>query len=145
MRYEEVPRPLVEEHYHIRELIERQEKRSSDRQYHKDKQKEREERDNLIKDSKMSVITDFWCDECKEDFKSVAVRQIETDWSNSEQMIAFYKTKCFKGHWCIRLITDKFNDAYWSKSKKVALDRGKHFADTIQPFETGYNMLYGKK
>lgn len=139
------PKPLIEEHYHIQELIDGQEKRTNDRNYHREKEKEREERNDLIKDSQIVVVTDFFCHKCKEDFKSMAIRQVEIDWTNSNQYIAFYKTKCDKGHWCIRLITDRHKDAFWSKSRLMALDRGNHYADTVQPYETNFNLLYGKK
>ena len=136
--------PLIEDHYEIQELINNQEKRTNDRNYYRNRQKELDERTNLIKDAKGFVLTDFWCDICKKDFKSQSIKQIEDDW-NADQQIAFYKTKCFKGHWCIRLITDRFKDAFYYKSKFVALDRGNHFTDILQSFETGFNMLYGKK
>lgn len=139
------PKPLIEQHHHIQELIERQQVRSDDRQYHKDRIKALEEREDLIKDSKEYALTDFWCDKCKEDFKAVVIRQIEEDWSNTTQRIAFYKTKCFKGHWCIRLITDKEKDGFYLKSKFIALDRGKYHTDILQPFETGFNLMFGKK
>lgn len=145
MSYDHIPRPLIEEHYHIRELIERQDKRSQDRSYHQQKIKDKEERTLLIKDSKRAVLTDFFCPLCKLDFKSVSFKQVEQDWSNMAQDIAFYRTKCFKGHWCIRHITDKLKDTFWMNSKAVAKDRGKHFKDIIQPFENNYNLLYGKR
>lgn len=144
MRYDHIPRPEIEQHYHIRELIERQEKRVADRNYHREKAKESSERDSLIKDSKIVVLTDFWCEGCSKDFKSISIRQVEADWSCPTQNIAFYKTKCECGKWCIRLITDKNRDGYWTRSRGVARDRGRHYADTIQPGETGFNMLYKK-
>lgn len=143
MRHE--PKPLVEQHYHIQELIDRQQKRVEDRNYHREKDKECEERDQLIQEAAVVALTDFWCEDCKLDFKSVAMKQVEVDWSNSTQNIAFYKAKCFCGKWCMRLITDKFRDGFWVRSKNIAKDRGKHYKDTLQPFETGFQLLYGKK
>lgn len=145
MRYEHTPRPQIEDHYHIRELIERQEKRSDDRKRHQDKVKDREENMKLIKDSKGIALTDFYCEKCEEDFKGVAVKQIEEDWNCKGHYIAFYKTQCFKGHWCIRQITDKFVDGFFIKSKAIVRDRGVYFNDTVQPGDTGYSLLYGKK
>jgi len=139
------PKPLVEEHYHITELINAQEKRSADRKYHRNRLKELEDRETTLADSKPVTITDFYCDRCGMDFKAQAVRQIEVDWTNSTQKVAYYKTKCSAGHWCQRLITDKHKDSFWTKSKLVAKDRGRGFADTIQPFETNFNLLYGKR
>ena len=145
MKYDHIPRPNVEEHYHIRELIERQDKRAQDRTLHRDREKEREERATLIASNKIKETVDFHCSRCSDDFKGEAIKQVEVDWSNETQHIAFYKTKCFCGKWCIRLITDRHKDAYWFKSKNVARDRGRHHGDILQPFETGYNLLYGKR
>lgn len=137
------PAPLIEEHYHIKELIDRQEIRAADRQNWKDRESARRDAVSEIAGSKEVTLTDFWCERCRLDFKAVAQRQIEEDWTSDGQ-IAFYKTKCFRGHWCIRLITDKVRDPYWRRSRAVAKDRAKHSADLIQPFEEGFNLLYGK-
>lgn len=139
------PVPHTETHYHIQELIDRQEKRAADRILYRDKEKTSEERDSLIKDAKVVTLTDFFCTQCEKDFKGIAALQVEGDWSNLEQRIAFYRTKCFKGHWCMRLVTDRHRDSYWTRSKAVHRDRGRHFADTIQPHESGFQLLYGRK
>lgn len=138
------PKPLVEEHWHIQELIDGQQKRVDDKEYHREKEKEKQERNKLILEAPLVVVTDFYCHQCQKDFKSMAIRQLEQDWTFN-QFIAFYKTKCNEGHWCIRYITDKYHDPYWMRSKSVARDRGTHYKDIIQPFETGYNMIYGKQ
>lgn len=143
MKYE--PRPEIENHYHIQELIERQEKRTADRNYHRQKQKDKDDRESYITDSKLVTVTDFYCERCGQDFKAQAIRQIEIDWSNTSQRIAFYKTKCDKGHWCIRLITDKYRDAFFFKSKLLARDRANHMLDILQPDQIGYQTLYGYK
>ncbi len=146
MRYEHVPRPEIENHYHIRQLIENQEKRTNDRNRSRSREKERAEREDDIQKAKPADIIEFYCADCEEDFAQVAFKQVETDWSNTSQRIAFYKSKhddC--GTWAIRHITDKYSDPYWSESKQVARDRGKHYADILQPWETGYNLLYGRK
>ena len=139
------PKPLIESHYHIQSLIDSQEKRKQDRNYHRERTKQLEDREDYIKDSKPITITDFFCNKCKQDFKAVAVREIETDWSNTKQRVAFYKSKCDKGHWCIRLITDRQMDAFYSQSILLAKDRANHILDTLQPWEEGFNTMYGKK
>ncbi len=139
------PKPNVEYHYHIEELINKQETRVQDREYHRNRIKNLDDRDSLIKEAKIFLETEFYCETCRQDFKGQAIKQVEVDWTNTIQSVAFYKTKCFKGHWCMRLITDKHLDRYWFKSLAVARDRGKHHNDTLQPFETGFNLLYGKK
>lgn len=143
MRYEQEPRPNIEHHYHIRSLIEFQEKKAYDRNYHREREKEKAERETTIQSAQNFVLTDFYCHKCKLDFKAQAIKEIEEDW-NGNGNNAFYRTKCFKNHWCIRYITDKHRDPYWFKSKAVAQDRDRHFADTLQPWQTGFNMLYKK-
>lgn len=146
MKYlDETPHPEIENHYHIQELFYAQEKNASDRQFHRDRIKATEERDNLIKDAPPIVLTDFYCRKCQKDFKGIAPRIIEPDWSNDTQRVAYYKTKCFKGHWVVRWITDRLNDPYFFRSKWVANDRAKHSNDILQDFQTGYNLLYSKK
>jgi len=145
MKYEHIPRPDIEHHHHIRNLIERQEVRSKDKIIHQNRVKEQAERDKDIQMAKRLEVTEFWCDVCSEDFAELAWKQVETDWSNTAQRIAFYKSKHECGNWCIKHITDKFNDPYWSESLQVANDRGKHHNDLIQPFESGYQLLYGRK
>lgn len=140
-----MPQPLIEEHYTIQSLINAQEKRVEDRNYHRNRIKELQERDELIASVQNIVLTDFYCDKCGKDFKAQAIKQVEVDWTNLTQKVAYYKTKCFQGHWCIRLITDKNKDAFWQKSKQVAIDRGKGFNDMIQPGETNFKLLYGHK
>lgn len=135
----------IENHYHIKSLIDAQTIRANDREYHRNLKKEKDERIKLIEDAKLIVLTDFWCNKCKQDFKSMAARQFEIDWSNPAQYIAYYKAKCDKGHWNIRLITDKQKDGYWTRSRAVAMERGIFHNDTLQPHETGFNALYGKK
>lgn len=144
MKYEHTPRPDIEHHYHIKELIERQEERSADRTYHLNKQKDKDERMSLIKDVPNKVLTDFYCRHCRKDFKAESIKEVEIDWSCTTQYIAFYKTKCPIGHWNIRYITDKHRDPYWKQSKASQRDQGEHYADTLQPFQTGFNMLYKK-
>jgi len=143
--YENTPRPEIENHYHIRMLFEAQERNASDRQFHRDREKMAQERSDLIKDAKPKEVKAFWCDTCKLDFLGESIKEVEVDWSNPSQHIAFYRTKCFKGHWCQRLITDTYKDVYWFRSRKVAQDRGKHAKEILQPHETNYQLLYGRK
>lgn len=145
MKYNHTPRPEIEQHYHIRDLIERQEKRTEDRNYHRERGKIAQEREDLIKDAKLVCITDFWCNKCEKDFRFMSMKEIEIDWSNPIQRIAFYRAKCAQGHWCIRLITDRHRDGFFSRSKLMAIDRGKHYNDTLQPWQTGFNLLYNNK
>lgn len=139
------PKPEIEFHPHIQALIERQEKRTKDRNQYRNREKENEEREEEIAKAKPFDIIEFWCSECREDFAHFAHKQVEKDWTNPTQRIAFYKGVHDCGTWSMRHITDRLADPYWLESIQVAQDRGKHFADLIQPFESGYQLLYGRK
>ncbi len=140
MNLDNTPHPLIEDHYHIRELIYRQEKRTADRAYHQEIEKRRDQEIKDIAGFKDIETLDFWCDKCKVDFIGRARKQMDS-WAP----IAYYKIKHMCGTWTLRRITDRFNDEYWFKSKKVAMDRGRMAIDALQPFESGYNMIYGKR
>lgn len=143
--YEHTPRPETEYHPHIRNLIERQERKSKDKIRHQDREKMLAERQEEIDKAKEWDVIEFYCPLCKEDFAHFATKQVEQDWSNSSQKIAFYKGKHDCGTWTIRHITDKVADPYWIESPQVARDIGSHALDLIQPHQTGFNLLYGRK
>jgi hypothetical protein len=126
-------------------LIDQQEKRAKDRIQSRDREKMLAERQEEIDRAKEWDVIEFFCAQCQEDFAHFANKQVETDWSNTAQKIAFYKGKHDCGTWAIRHITDKFNDPYWLESPQVARDRGTHHNDLLQPFETGYQLLFGRK
>lgn len=139
------PKPLIEEHFHIQELIEGQNKRAEERTYYRDRDKLYAERMDEIKDAKVKDIKEFWCKTCRIEFYSETIKEVEIDWTSTQQYIAFYRAKCNKGHWAMRHITDRFKDSFFYRSKRIARDRGKHFAATIQPWDTNYQLLYGRK
>lgn len=136
------PKPLIEEHYHIQSLIERQEKRAAERTYFREKDQLKYELTEEIAKAPNVVSTEFCCLQCGEEFKGVAIKQIEQPFNGP--VISYYKHKCDNGHWCMRYITDKYKDPYWRKSKSVARDKGKNYKDMIQPHEEGFNLLYKK-
>lgn len=140
MKFDQTPHPLVEDHYHIQDLINGQEKRSEDRKRHQDIERARDQNLKDIQGFKDIEFLDFWCDDCKVDFTGRAKKQVD-NWSPK----AYYKIKHTCGKWCIRHITERFLDKYFFKSKKVAYDRGKAYAEMLQPFESGFNLMYGKK
>ncbi len=139
------PKPLVEEHYHIQELIDAQDKRAKDRTYHQDRKKSLEEREVEIRKAEHKATLMFYCKTCKRDFIGEAFKHIEEDWTNKGQHFATYKTKCFKGHWVNRFVVDKMKDPYFMASPFIARQRVLHHGDLLQSFETGYQLMHGKK
>lgn len=133
------PRPLVEEHYHVRELIDSQEYRSRERQKYRDLKQQQEQAYIDIASFKEIETLDFYCERCKVDFIARARRQLDS-WG----LIAYYKTKHRCHTWCIRHITDRFRDVYFARSKRIAFERIKRRLDALQPFETGYDAVYRK-
>lgn len=139
------PKPLIEEHYHIKELIDAQEKRANDREYFRNREKLAADRMDEIKSAQAKDVKEFWCGACRTEFFAEAIKEVEIDWNNSTQYIAFYRSKCPRGHWAMRLVTDKFKDHFFFRSRRVARDRGNNFAAVVQPWETNYQLLYGRK
>lgn len=138
------PKPNIEHHHHIQELIDRQSRRADERTYYREKGKATEERESLIRDAKPRELVDFHCKHCRVDFGGLAQKQVEMDWSSPMQRIAFYKMKHECGRWCIRYITDKWADPFWWLSTQVIKDRSKYHNDLLQPGEDGFYLLYGK-
>lgn len=85
----------------------------------------------------------FYCKECKKDYFPKRVVKVEqNDW-NTGGKFRFWRSKhC--GVWNARLISQKIHDKFFIKSPSVCRDRRINKNDLIQPFETGFNMLYGK-
>lgn len=145
MRYEHTPRPLVEDHHHIRELIEGQERIAADRQWHRDNESANQDRAKELASLERRQVMPFWCRLCARELHAETILEVERGWENPDVPVAFYRTKCEAGHWCIRHGLDKGRDPYFERSRSVARDRGEHAADVLQPWESGYDMLYGRK
>lgn len=139
MNLDHIPHPEVENHYHIRDLINAQEKRAKERTQWQNQKKQEDSFLKGIKDFKDIELLDFYCPRCNHDFIARAKKQIDS-WGE----VAYYKTKHRCGTWSIRHITDRFRDNYFFRSKKVAYDRFVNRNELKQSFETGFNMLYGK-
>lgn len=134
------PHPLVEDHYHIRELIEAQEKRANERTKWQEQKKSIDSLTKDIASFKEYETLDFFCNHCQLDFIARSRKEVDS-WDN----IAYYKTKHRCGNWCLRRITDRLRDHYFFQSKKIAYDRVINANEMLQPFQSGFNMLYGKK
>lgn len=134
------PHPVIEEHYHIRELLEAQEVRTAERHRIQERKKFEESYLKDLKGFPEIATLDFYCTKCKHDFIARAQKELDS-WDK----VAYYKTKHTCGTWSIRHITDRFRDNYFARSRRVAYDRYKNHNDLLQPFETGFNMVHGKK
>lgn len=134
------PHPLIEDHYHIRELIEAQQKRAADRTNWQEQKKNIDAFQKYVDGFKNVELLDFYCERCEVDFVGRARKQVD-----SWDQLAYYKIKHRCGTWCMRLITHRFRDKYFFRSKKVAYDRSVNSKEMLQPFQTGYNMMYGKQ
>ena len=138
--FKENPHPLVEDHYHIQDLINKQTKRAAERTQWQERKKADEQWAKDFQGFKQVELLDFHCQHCNLDFVARAAKQLD-GWNK----IAYYKTKHRCGEWAIRHITDRFQDGYFFHSRKVAYDRGVNAKELLQPFQSGFNTLYGKK
>jgi hypothetical protein len=86
----------------------------------------------------------FYCDVCDKDYFPRRIVKIEQDdWDNGGVYRYWRSKHCSK--WHRRLINHKIKDKFWRKSPSVIRDRRLNSLDMIQPQETGFDMLYGKK
>lgn len=114
----------------------------------KEKEREFDLYENLeeVKNGLESRLTDFYCTHCEEDYEDYRTTGVvETDWSKPGKFIAYWNSKHSCGRWNRRLATNKHEDPYWFRSKKMALDKGNYYKDMIQPHESGFDMLYSYK
>jgi len=140
MNFKYDPHPTTEDHYHIQDLINGQEKRSSDRLRSRELKTQFNQYDKDISEWQDTLFLDWWCNVCCKEFKKIGKKYVDL-WSKT----AYYKTKCKCGDWVIRHITRRDKDPYFYHSKDLARQRVDHYIDTLQGFETNYNLIYGKK
>lgn len=102
----------------------------------RDAGKERRAFDKLPRQTDM----DFWCAECEEDFKVPAWR----DWIDFFG-IGMWRSFCPYCEGVVyRQITDKADDPYYDKSRKIAVMRAEFEKDTLQPGQYGFETMYGR-
>jgi|TARA_R100001530_G_scaffold2201_4_gene3687 phage FluMu protein Com len=95
----------------------------------------------MITDAPSVSKADFWCDVCELDFESVGIKVIIGSYKIP---IAKYEVKCPKCKKnCIRRITDKATDPYYTQSRKHKEEQQKHRLDLLQPGQDGFKTLYG--
>ena len=88
----------------------------------------------------------FYCKHCKVDYFPKRVVKVEqNDW-NTHGVFRFWRAKHKEcGTMNVRLISQKLHDKFFIKSPSVCRDRRRFKLDLLQPTETGFDMLYGKK
>jgi hypothetical protein len=136
---------VVDEHDHIKSLKDRADRKFKERKNHEDSKKLENERESDIAEAKQSMMKDFWCDECGIDITLLAQKVVESDWTNKSQRIAYYVGQCPCGCILRRRITDSWSDPYYLVSDSLNKQRTDNYKDIVQPWESGYNMLYGHK
>jgi len=87
----------------------------------------------------------FYCYKCKVDYFPKRVVKVEQqDW-NTGGIFRHWRAKHKCGTMNVRLISQKIKDKFFIKSPSVCRDRRLNKLDLLQPQETGFDMLYGKK
>lgn len=85
----------------------------------------------------------FYCSRCKKDYFPQRIVKVEQhDW-NTGGIFRFWRSKHCKT-WNVRLISQKLHDKFFIKSPSVCQDRRLNSNDLLQPFQTGFDMLYKK-
>lgn len=98
------------------------------------------ERQRTIDQAPTPWTTEFWCQVCSKDYIRLAHKIVI---SSYEEPIAFYESKCPKGHYCRRRITDKMTDPYYFQSEQLRRARVELERDLIQPGDPRFKRIYG--
>lgn len=127
----------------IESLKKRLEERSEERELYEEEKKKQGARWKEIDEAKEYKLTEFWCDECNEDFIQMGCKATITAY---EEPVAKYEAKCpYCGGKVMRFITDIHSDPYWQKSKKVKADRINNEIDLIQPNDPRFRYYYPQR
>lgn len=109
-----------------------------------EKRKRERERELDVDESIPAVI--FYCGPCGKDFTPRRIfKEEDQDWNRGGKFRYWKARHRDCGTWCKRLISDKAKDPFWRLSPSVKRQRALFKRDVLQPHETGFNMLYGKK
>jgi len=130
------------EHDDVRRLRERLEGRWEERDREKMREALRKERD--VNDDTPASI--FYCRRCQCDFfPRIVFKSQEEDWNTGGTFRYWKAFHRLCGEPEKRLISDKLKDNFWRLSPSVKRQRAVFMKDMLQPQETGFNMLYGRK
>jgi transcription elongation factor Elf1 len=124
-------------------LLARVERNKQERERHELIEKFRYERDQIIKAAPYAIETDFWCRRCQQDFTRTGIKVVRTSWT-TDLKLAWYATRCETCYQvCIRRITDKPADPYYSLSKMLKDQRSAQADDMLQPDDPRFKARYG--
>jgi len=86
----------------------------------------------------------FYCDKCKQDYTPERIYKREVkDWNNNGTFRYWQSKHCSK--WNTRLISEKIKDKFFIKSPSIIRERRLRKQEMLQPGQSGYDMLYGRK
>jgi hypothetical protein len=121
-------------------LTQRLKQKVEERERYEEFERRNSARAKEIASAKQYKLTEFWCDNCREDFIQLGAKEVITAY---EEPIAKYEGKCpYCDKKAIRFITDIHSDPYWSKSKKVKEDRSNAEIDLLQPSDPRFRYYY---
>ena len=84
---------------------------------------------------------DFWCDPCREDFKSPAIK---TTYKLDGNKISTIRGECPECETiAIRYATHRDQDPYYNKSKSIRRSRNQFATELLSAEDYGFKTLYG--
>ena len=101
------------------------------------------ERADLIFSAPRVIMTDFWCDVCKEDCSGVGFRQVSM--VRPLLPVAWFEGTCPVGHKLLRYITDKEVDPYYEQSMLLQQQRWEMQDDFLTPDNPRFKELYPRQ
>lgn len=108
-----------------------------------ERERHKPSRDTLIERDCTEVIPsmDFWCDQCEEDWTIPGFRADATMGDTLYVTIRAYCPTCDAE--LIRYVTQKREDPYYQRSKKILRQRNQYIRDVLQGGDYGFRTLYG--
>lgn len=84
-------------------------------------------------------VNAYWCTMCLRDYDATGKLLIEGHGRNQSGV---YVSECPDGHKNYRYVTDKTNDPYFTRSRRVQADRSRYADDFLNPHDPRFKQLY---
>ena len=98
------------------------------------------ERAQEIKDAPDSQHMDFYCTTCERDFGAIGFKQVRVP--RGSVWFAYYEAQCPNGHTCLRYITDKITDPYFTQSPFIRAQQNQFEDAMLSPDSPRFKLLY---
>lgn len=104
-------------------------------------EKERRDRERVVREAYDHTPMQFWCDECERDYETIGHKVVQEE-NRFHLLRAYYVGICPASHRNIRRITDKQGDPYYHKSIMLRRQRIDMADAMLQPHDPRFRVVY---